>query len=223
MSEPITNEKVKVKRGKKNKVELVIEEVKENIEGGDLIIKEGPWSPIAVSLFSGMGGDTLGITQAGCKVIAYNELKPNFCKTHEANFPESELICDGKINDISKLKDECFTKFKGKTDILFAGFPCFVKDTLVLTNTGYKEIQNVVLDDKLLTHTGQFQNIVNLQRKEYTGQLYNIKLKYHPEIISCTEEHPFYVREKKRSWNNSLTTAASLRKYEYEFGYIAIL
>ena len=218
MSEPITNEKVKVKRGKKNKVELVIEEVKENIEGGDLIIKEGPWSPIAVSLFSGMGGDTLGITQAGCKVIAYNELKPNFCKTHEANFPESELICDGKINDISKLKDECFTKFKGKTDILFAGFPCFVKDTLVLTNTGYKEIQNVVLDDKLLTHTGQFQNIVNLQRKEYTGQLYNIKLKYHPEIISCTEEHPFYVREKKRSWNNSLTTAASLRKYEYEFG-----
>ena len=124
MSEPITNEKVKIKRGKKNKVELVIEEVKENIEGGDLIIKEGPWSPIAVSLFSGMGGDTLGITQAGCKVIAYNELKPNFCKTHEANFPESELICDGKINDISKLKDECFTKFKGKTDILFAGFPC---------------------------------------------------------------------------------------------------
>ena len=217
MSEPITNEKVKVKRGKKNKVELVIEEVKENIEGG-VILKEGPWSPIAVSLFSGMGGDTLGITQAGCKVIAYNELKPNFCKTHEANFPESELICDGKINDISKLKDECFTKFKGKTDILFAGFPCFVKDTLVLTNTGYKEIQNVVLDDKLLTHTGQFQNIVNLQRKEYTGQLYNIKLKYHPEIISCTEEHPFYVREKKRSWNNSLTTAASLRKYEYEFG-----
>jgi DNA (cytosine-5)-methyltransferase 1 len=166
----------------------------------------------AVSLFSGMGGDTLGITQAGCKVIAYNELKPNFCKTHEANFPDSELICDGKITDISKLKDSCFTKFQGKTDILFAGFPCFVKDTLVLTNTGYKEIQNVAIDDKLLTHSGQFKNIVNLQRKEYNGQLYNIKLKYHPEPINCTEEHPFYVREKKRLWNNSL------RKYEYEFG-----
>ena len=166
----------------------------------------------AVSLFSGMGGDTLGITQAGCKVIAYNELKPNFCKTHEANFPDSELICDGKITDISKLKDSCFTKFQGKTDILFAGFPCFVKDTLVLTNTGYKEIQNVAIDDKLLTHSGEFKNIVNLQRKEYNGQLYNIKLKYHPEPINCTEEHPFYVREKKRSWNNSL------RKYEYEFG-----
>jgi len=177
-----------------------------------LVIEEEKNVYTAVSLFSGLGGDSLGMTQAGCKVIGYNELKPTFCKSHEANFKDCELICDGKITDISKLKDECFDKFKGITDILFAGFPCFVKDTLVLTNNGYKEIQNVVLEDKLLTHTGQFQNIVNLQRKEYKGQLYNIKLKYHPEVINCTEEHPFYVREKKKSFNNSL------RKYEYEFG-----
>jgi len=174
----------------------------------------------AVSLFSGMGGDTLGMTQAGCKVIAYNELKPTFCKTHHENFPDSELICDTiqekkksvTINDISKLSDSCFVKYKGKTDVLFAGFPCFVKDTLVLTHNGYKEVQNVSIDDKLLTHTGKFQNIINLQRKEYNGQLYDIKLKYHPEIISSTEEHPFYVREQKKVWNNTI------RKYEYLFG-----
>ena len=166
----------------------------------------------AVSLFSGLGGDSLGMTQAGCKLIGYNELNLNFCKSHDANFKDSELICDDKTTNISKLKDECFTKFKGKTDVLMAGFPCFVKDTLVLTNTGYKEIQNVVLDDKLLTHTGEFKNILNLQRKEYNGKLYNINLKYHPELINCTEEHPFFVREKKKLWNNSL------RKYEYKFG-----
>lgn len=78
----------------------------------------------AISLFSGLGGDSLGMTQAGCKIIAYNELKPAFCKSHDANFPESELICDGKVNDISKLKDSRFVKYKGNTDILFAGFPC---------------------------------------------------------------------------------------------------
>lgn len=174
----------------------------------------------AVSLFSGMGGDTLGMTQAGCKVIAYNELKPTFCKTHHENFPDSELICETiqekkksvTINDISKLSDSCFVKYKGKTDVLFAGFPCFVKDTLVLTYNGYKEVQNVSIDDKLLTHTGKFQNIINLQRKEYNGQLYDIKLKYHPEIISSTEEHPFYIREQKKVWNNTI------RKYEYLFG-----
>lgn len=78
----------------------------------------------AISLFSGLGGDSLGMTQAGCKIIAYNELNPIFCNSHDANFPDSELICDGRINDISKLKDSCFIKYKGKTDIIFAGFPC---------------------------------------------------------------------------------------------------
>jgi DNA (cytosine-5)-methyltransferase 1 len=165
----------------------------------------------AISLFSGLGGDSLGMTQAGCKIIAYNELKPVFCKSHDANFPHSELICEGKVNDISKLKDETFVKYDGKTDIVFAGFPCFIKDTRVLTNSGYKEIQNVVIDDKLLTHTGTFQNIINLQKKIYNGLLYNIKLKYHPEIITCTEEHPFYVREQKKVWNNLL------RKYVYSY------
>ena len=165
----------------------------------------------AISLFSGLGGDSLGMTKAGCKIIAYNELKPVFCKSHDANFPHSKLICEGKVNDISKLKDETFVKYDGKTDIVFAGFPCFIKDTLVLTNNGYKEIQNVVIDDKLLTHTGKFQNLVNLQRKKYNGLLYDIKLKYNTEIITCTEDHPFYVRGKNKIWNNSL------RKYEYSY------
>jgi DNA (cytosine-5)-methyltransferase 1 len=78
----------------------------------------------AISLFSGLGGDSLGMTQAGCKLIAYNELKPAFCKSHEANFPDSELIHDGSTHDISKLKDSLFEKYKDTTDILFAGFPC---------------------------------------------------------------------------------------------------
>jgi DNA (cytosine-5)-methyltransferase 1 len=180
--------------------------------------KAKPKAYKAISLFSGLGGDSLGMTQAGCKIIAYNELKPAFCKSHDANFPDSELICEGKIQDISKLKDEKFVKYDGKTDIVFAGFPCFIKDTLVLTNNGYKEIQNVVIEDNLLTHTGKFQKLVNLQKKEYNGLLYDIKLKYHPEIITCTEEHPFYVREKNKVWNNTLETAASLTKYEYSFG-----
>lgn len=78
----------------------------------------------AISLFSGLGGDSLGLKQAGCKVIAYNELKPVFCTSHDANFPDSELIHEGRVNDISKLKDSSFEKYKGKTDIIFAGFPC---------------------------------------------------------------------------------------------------
>ena len=51
----------------------------------------------AISLFSGMGGDTLGLENAGYKVIAYSEIDKNFQKTHELNFPESRLIGCGNI------------------------------------------------------------------------------------------------------------------------------
>jgi DNA (cytosine-5)-methyltransferase 1 len=78
--------------------------------------------PTAISLFSGMGGDSLGLKLAGCDVIAYNELKKTFCESHDANFPTSTLIRDGKVTDISKLKDDVFQSYKA--DIVFAGFPC---------------------------------------------------------------------------------------------------
>jgi len=167
----------------------------------------------AISLFSGCGGDTLGLERAGFKVIAYNEFNKAATKTHEANFPNSKSIIEPKSKsaDIKNVPDEEFAKYAGQADIVFAGFPCFVAGTPVLTEAGYKPIESVSLDDKLITHTGKFQTIANLQRKSYTGPLYDIRLKYHPDLISSTEEHPYYVRTRHRIWNNTL------RKYEYTF------
>ena len=74
----------------------------------------------AISLFSGCGGDTLGMKMANIHVVAYSELKKTYCETHDENFPCSELIG----NDITKISDETFQKYEGKIDIIFAGFPC---------------------------------------------------------------------------------------------------
>ena len=91
-------------------------------------------------------------------------------------------------------------KFNG----IFAGFPCFTKDTKVLTYKGYKNIQDVNLNDKLLTHTGKFQNILNLQTKYYNDSLYHIKVYYSPHILNVTKEHPFYVnRDGIIDWINT--------------------
>jgi len=80
----------------------------------------------AISLFSGCGGDTLGLERAGFHVIAFSELKRPMIETHLANFPGSTLIQDvkGKATDILKIEDSQFDAYKGKADILFAGFPC---------------------------------------------------------------------------------------------------
>ena len=78
----------------------------------------------AISLFSGMGGDTLGIEDANIQVIAYSELNKIFQKTHDINFPNSVLIGNG---DILKTKDselEVFKNDEDPIDLIFAGFPC---------------------------------------------------------------------------------------------------
>lgn len=79
----------------------------------------------AVSLFSGCGGDTLGLERAGGKVVAFSEINKAAIQTHLANFPESVLLCDptSKSSDITKIPDEVFAQYKG-TDVIFAGFPC---------------------------------------------------------------------------------------------------
>ena len=78
----------------------------------------------AISLFSGMGGDTLGMKQAGIDVVAYSEKEVVFQETHEANFPNSKLIGPQVKSDILKIPDEDFAVYKNEIDFLFAGFPC---------------------------------------------------------------------------------------------------
>jgi len=162
----------------------------------------------AISLFSGMGGDSLAIVNSGFNLVAYSEKEKVFQETHDLNFKDSKLLGNG---DITKTKDDDFLKYKDNVNLIFAGFPCFVSGTKVLTNNGYKNIEDVILTDTLMTHTGKFQNIINLQQKIYIGELYNIKIKYHPSLITCTEEHPFYTRTKNKLWNSQLN------KYNYTF------
>jgi len=80
----------------------------------------------AVSLFSGCGGDTLGLERAGFKVKGFSELKKIIASSHIENFPDSKMITDvkGSSSDITKIEDSQFVPYAGTTDVLFAGFPC---------------------------------------------------------------------------------------------------
>ena len=72
---------------------------------------------------------------------------------------------------------------------------CFPEGTLVLTKYGYKEIQDITIKDKVLTHQGNWKSVLNTQEKVYNGNMYKFKLMYNSNIFECTEEHPFYVRD----------------------------
>ena len=79
----------------------------------------------AISLFSGCGGDTLGLERAGYKVVAFSEFNKAAIASHLANFPDSEHLVDASNNsDITKIPNTVFAKYKDQIDIIFAGFNC---------------------------------------------------------------------------------------------------
>ncbi|MGP0129312.1 MAG: DNA cytosine methyltransferase [cyanobacterium endosymbiont of Rhopalodia musculus] len=80
--------------------------------------------PIAVDLFAGAGGMTLGFEQAGFDVLASVEIDPIHCAIHEYNFPFWTIICrdiqeitGSEIRQLSKIGDRSI-------DVIFGGPPC---------------------------------------------------------------------------------------------------
>lgn len=74
----------------------------------------------AISLFSGMGGDSLGITNAGLRLVAYSEIDKIIQETHDRNFDSCELLGNGNILQTT---DSQLSTYRG-IDLIFAGFPC---------------------------------------------------------------------------------------------------
>ena len=74
-----------------------------------------------ISLFSGMGGDTFGMSVAGVKVVAYSEKESYIRDTHDMNFKHCRLLGNGNITQTT---NEELSVYKNKIHMIFAGFPC---------------------------------------------------------------------------------------------------
>ena len=132
------------------KVEEIIQNLNLNIEPNN----NNNNKMKAISLFSGMGGDSLGIHNANIELIAYSEKEKVFQKTHELNFPECRLIGNG---DILKTKDEEFLKYKNIVNLIFAGFPC----------QGFSAAGNKLPEDPRNTLFREFLRATNLIQPDY--------------------------------------------------------
>lgn len=140
-----------------------------------------------IDLFCGIGGFHQALSAMGAECVLACDIDKDCREVYKENYGIEP------VPDVTKIDENTMPDF----DILCGGFPCFIKGTKVLTDFGYKNIEDVKQTNKLLTHTGEFKSIVNLQRKLYSGTLYELNINCHPKIINCTEEHPFYIREKE--------------------------
>ncbi len=96
-----------------------------------------PEGLLAISLFSGAGGDTLGMERAGLRVVAFSENNAKAVATHKAAWPDSKWLGEAVKGDISKIPDAEFEPYRGKVFVIFAGFPC-----QGFSNAGKKDVND---------------------------------------------------------------------------------
>ncbi|MEA5582980.1 DNA cytosine methyltransferase [Nodularia harveyana UHCC-0300] len=80
--------------------------------------------PIAVDLFAGAGGMTLGFEQAGFDVLASVEIDPIHCATHEFNFPFWTVLCQSVEKTTSREIRKNSAIGDRQIDVVFGGPPC---------------------------------------------------------------------------------------------------
>ena len=80
--------------------------------------------PIAVDLFAGAGGMTLGFEQAGFDVLAAVELDPIHASVHEYNFPFWTTICKSVLETSGREIREQSAIGDRDIDVVFGGPPC---------------------------------------------------------------------------------------------------
>lgn len=149
--------------------------------------------PIAVDLFAGVGGMTLGFEQAGFDVAAAVDIDPIHCAAHKFNFPFWSVICQ----DVKRLTGEQIRQSSSiqnqEIDVVCGGPPC----------QGFSLIGKRVLEDErnaLVFHflrlvlelnpkyfvmenvagmaIGKSQQLLNELIEQFQKNSYNVQLPY---------------------------------------------
>ena len=113
--------------------------------------------PIAIDLFAGAGGLSLGFEQAGFDIVAAVEIDPIHAAIHELNFPNTRVICDN-VRSLSNLSAAMLRDRLGleneDVDVVIGGPPC----------QGFSLIGHRVLEDPRNSLVFEFVRIVDKLR-----------------------------------------------------------
>src|SRR5690606_22681852 len=79
---------------------------------------------------------------------------------------------------------------------------CLPPGEKVLTDEGLKNIEDVKLENKLVSKDGDYVPIKELQRYEVDDDLYEIQVKNTFRTTKFTSEHPLYISKNKKGYVN---------------------
>lgn len=150
-----------------------------------------------LSLFSGIGAFEKALSRKNIphEVVAYCEVNKYASTAYSAihDVPEEKNLGDISKIDFATLPD---------CDLITYGFPCFLGGSLVLTDQGYKKIEDVQVGNFVLTHKNRYKKVLSIMDKE-TDQYFIIE-NSASENIKVTKNHPFYTRKRCLNKNNKV-------------------
>ena len=132
------------------------------------------WGMITIDLFSGAGGLSLGLKQAGMDVVISNELEKDFAETYRKNSPSCRMI-NKNIYDIDFGREAGEIGLSGKVDLVAGGPPCQGfstvgrKDKNDVRNSLFEQFLRVVSETK--PRYVLFENVSGFKRL-YEGIAY---------------------------------------------------
>jgi DNA (cytosine-5)-methyltransferase 1 len=113
--------------------------------------------PIAIDLFAGVGGLSMGFEAAGFDVVAAVEIDPIHCAAHKFNFPHTATICKSVVNTTGGEIRKAAGLGKKDIDVVFGGAPC----------QGFSLIGKRAMDDPRNQLVHHFVRLVNDLQPKY--------------------------------------------------------
>ena len=110
-----------------------------------------------------------------------------------ADLAQQELYENIKLNGGSTTKTN-MQMFKADTEVL-GKYACFAAKSARITmhDGSSKFIEDILIGDKVITHTGKIQKVYKSFNQVYNGKMYNLEMEGGRSTSNITSEHPFLV------------------------------
>ena len=141
------------------------------------------------SVCSGIEAASCAWNELGWRAAWFSEIEPFPCELLKQRFPDVP-----NYGDMTALPERILSGEIEAPDILCGGTPCFVAGTMVLTQDGYKPIENIAVGDMVMTHKGRLRKVLRTGSK--LAEVGTLKMVGH-KGFTCTPNHPFLSVLKK--------------------------
>ena len=152
-----------------------------------------------LSLFDGISAGRLALERAGIQVSSYYKAEID---KFANKVSETHYMYDLNFGDVSNWRE--WDIDWSSIDLLIGGSPCFVAGTNILTETGYKNIEDIKTGDFVLTHTNNWEKVLTVGGK--IADTFELKAQGMLPT-QTTFEHPYLVKTMSRKWNNEKRTS----------------